>query len=40
LDVGITGKGERALGDPAAAFVEFFNITFNNAVASRLSAYE
>src|SRR5260370_36269615 len=40
MDVGITWKPEHALGEPAAAFVEFFNITFNNAVASRHSAYE
>jgi len=40
MDVGITWKREHALGEPAAAFVEFFNITFNNAVASRHSAYE
>jgi DNA-binding transcriptional LysR family regulator len=40
MDVGIVWKREAEMTEPAAAFVEFFNITFNNAVASRFAGHE
>lgn len=40
MDVGIVWKRDANVSEPAAAFVEFFNISFSSAVASRLVAYE
>lgn len=40
MDVGIVWRREAELGEAASAFVEFFNIAFNNAAASRLAPYE